>query len=199
MTPLRLTPILFAWVFMVNTSQAALVFSDLSITPSGFSVRVSGTMPTFTSQHRRLLVFESNPLKSGAPNWVIGPNYIRSSTTNFTGSQPAHQNISLGSDFYGEYVYHWFSSNLSDGEALDGTLSASWSSRVFDPSVINSIDVYWGNLSSTPARGQYLGTATAASAVPDPGSTFVLCTLGFSALGLGGIVTGLARSRTKIA
>ena len=75
-----------------------------------------------------------------------------------------------------------FGGNFSGSEGLNGTLSGTWSSTVFDPGEASTLKFYWGVKSVISAKnsGEYLGSAS--TSVPDTGSTAALLGAGVAAL-----------------
>ena len=67
------------------------------------------------------------------------------------------------------------------GNSLEGTLVGSFSSTVFNPSAVTSLEFYWGFTAESPTSGTFLGSASL-SAVPDTGSTAALLGVGVAAL-----------------
>jgi hypothetical protein len=107
-------------------------------------------------------------------------NFAYSDTESFSGSQEIRFLVT-GNQAYGDYLYVQFDSHLSGGEGLNGTLSATWSSNVFDPGEASSVNFFWGSgPSGNPASGVSLGSAS--TSVPDTGSTAALLGAGVAAL-----------------
>ena len=52
--------------------------------------------------------------------------------------------FNTGTADYGDYAWVQFNSFLSGSEGLNGTLSGTWSSNVFDPGEASSVIFYWG-------------------------------------------------------
>ncbi len=70
-----------------------------------------------------------------------------------------------------------FENTFVAGDAVNGTLSASWSSNVFAPSAVTSLNVYWGFGDYAPAiesieNGVFLGSGSV-TVVPEPSSSLL--------------------------
>lgn len=165
-------------VIWTSHASANLIFSDLQVTDTIFSIDISGTLPNLAVSDRRLFVFESNPLNT-SPGWVLdAQSFVPASSFGFSGTQASIQ-FWTGSPSFGDYIFHRFNTDLNIGEAISGTLSGTWTNPAFDPSALGSIDIYWGGTSN--AGGSLVGSAMTGN-VPAP-ATLVLFGLGLAGLG----------------
>lgn len=74
-----------------------------------------------------------------------------------------------------------FDSDLTSGEALNGSISALWLSPVFDPSTVNSLDLLWGT------NNDEFGVLLTSVPVPEPSGTTIM--------GLGVLLMAIRRRR----
>lgn len=184
---LRLISVLTASIGLISAANAVVV-SDLEITDSTFSVTFSGVLPSSAPSSNPNFILAVNPDQFASPGFAIG-DFIDSSSASFTGTQDAGFGRTGGA-FWGDYLLLNFTSALSTLEDITGTFSASWGSSVFDPSVVSSLDFYWGSGGrfSNPVDtigGEYLGSARVngpTSSVPDTGYTALMLGLSLGAL-----------------
>lgn len=156
-----------------KSAQAAITVSNLTLSPTSVSFDISGTFPTPTVGSQGALFF-ANPTFNASPGFALGDfDYVISMS--FSGSQSLF-GIYTGNANVGDYFVVEFLDDLTDGESISGTLTASWGITAFDPSQVTSLEVRWGT------DGFALGSVIAtASVVPEP-TSFVL--LEVAALGL---------------
>jgi len=160
-----LVAVLFVFsCLFASQASADLTFTNLNVTAESFTVDVSGTVPTGSVSDPTLLLFESNPLSTD-PGWVIAGGFS-DGTYSFSGSQTMTQ-FTTGNPSFGDYIYLRLDPSLSSGDDLTGTITGTWGSDVFDPSAINSIDVYWGRISSQTG-GMLVGTVNESNPPPAP-------------------------------
>lgn len=166
-----LIPFFLSLICMTNNASAALAFSDLTVTENSFSLSMSGTMPAFPDGHTTNVFDVQNPDLFSNPGWVTYPDFLQYTTKSWTGSRRL-ANVNIGSEAYGDYIYFYFGGDFSPGEAIDGTITATWSEIVFDPGAIDQLEIYADGLSY---RSLLLGSA-ALSEVPIPSAAWLLGT-----------------------
>ena len=168
---------------LLPASSWAVSFSNLELTTTSLSVTIEGTITGDTPDYAKELLFIVNPNESADPGFaiVVGAD---ATTASFSGSP----SVSSSSGSFGtppggpwDYILVIFASELVLGSTLEGTLAGSWSSTVFDPNAVTSLNFYWGYNAIGPATGTLLGSASL-SAVPDTGSTAALLGAGVAAL-----------------
>lgn len=148
-----------------SQATAAITISDFTITQTGLSFKISGTMPstsqTISSPNFLLLV---NQNAEGSSLNAI-PNIINTSSA-FSGSQTL-LGTQTGDTNFGDYLRIVFSEALTHDAGLVGTLSATWDAAIFDPTMIGKVDLYWGvdPVSQSITSGIHLASVTA---VPEP-------------------------------
>ena len=174
---------------LLPASASAVSFSNLQLTNTSFSVDIEGTISGAVPGINNDSLFIVNPdpnVYHPDPGFTTPGQYDSYATTiSFDGSP------SLGSGGQSGYIsapsYSWdfilvvFPSDLVVGSPLEGTLAGSWSTEVFDPSAVSSLDFYWGTNEPGVSNGTFLGSASL-SAVPDTGSTAALLGVGVVAL-----------------
>ena len=166
-------------------SAFAVTFSNLNITATEFSVNISGDLPASEPHDNSWWIQITHPTLNTAPGFVL-ENFATAATASFSGSQTVDY-FNTGTADYGDYAWVQFNSFLSGSEGLNGTLSGTWSSNVFDPGEASSVNFYWGTgLWGSPNSGLPLGSAS--RSVPDTGSTAAL-------LGAGVFVLAAAKRR----
>tara|TARA_B100001093_G_scaffold428592_1_gene423463 strand:+ start:96 stop:623 length:528 start_codon:yes stop_codon:yes gene_type:complete len=165
---------------LLPASAWAVSFSNLNITPTEFSVDISGNLPDNGLPYLRTHLIITNPTLNTSPGFVLGED-VSADTASFSGSQTVNY-FRAGDQPIGDHLFVVFNSALSETEGLNGTLSGTWSSAVFDPAEVSSVNFYWGtNEVESPTGGIALGSASL-SAVPDTGSTAALLGAGVMAL-----------------
>ena len=171
---------------LLPASAWAVSFSNLNITATEFSVDISGNLPDHSLPTLPTHLIITNPTLNASPGFVLGDD-VSADTASFSGSQTVNY-FRAGDQAIGDNLFVVFNSALSGTEGLNGTLSGTWSSAVFDPEAVSSVNFYWGtNEVQSPTGGIALGSASL-SAVPDTGSTASL-------LGVGVFVLATARRR----
>ena len=175
-----------------SATFAVMTYSTLNITATEFSVDISGNLPASEPSAVPSYLIITNPTLNTAPGFVLA-NFAIPATASFSGSQSikfdefAGYWFHTGTEEAGDYLFVQFDSALSGSEGLNGTLSGTWSSDVFDPEEASSVNFYWGTNGMTVESGELLGSASL-SAVPDSGSTAAL-------LGAGVVALAFARRR----
>ena len=172
---------------LLPASSSAVSFSNLNITNTEFSVDISGNLPDSEPYDNSWWIIITHPTLNTAPGFVL-ENFAPAATASFSGSQTVDF-FKTGTEAVGDYLWVQFNSFLSGSEGLNGTLSGTWSSNVFDPGEASSVNFYWGTgESGYPGSGESLGSAS--QSVPDSGSTAALlgvcvAALAFARCGLG--------------
>ena len=167
-------------------------FSNLELTTTSFSVTIEGTISGSVPNQGKDLLFVVNPNAVANPGFVI-LDAEEATIKNFSGSPslavpPGIYGGALGTSSDGmDYFFAAFANDLVSGSTLEGTLAGSWSSTVFDPNAVTSLEFWWGFNGPDPTSGTLLGSASL-SAVPDKGSTAAL-------LGAGVVALAFARRR----
>ena len=183
---------LFLVLALLPASAWGLSFSNLELTNTSLSVTIEETITGITPNYGRDMLQIVNPNASAAPGFTLPPS-AEATTKNFSGSPSLSSDLEeYGGIFateagYNDYVWVIFASDLVAGDSLEGTLTGSWSSSVFDPNAVTSLNFYWGYNGPGPTTGTLLGSASL-SAVPDTGSTAAL-------LGVGVVALAFARRR----
>lgn len=170
-----------------GTGKAAVTFSELRITPTSFSVTISGTLPDMAPKNHRATLYFVNPDPAANPGYALN-DFQGAEIRSFLGTQSLLPDYPLGTGgiYWGDYAVVNFSQDLSTGETLNGTLSGTWSRPAFDVTRISSLNIFWGddsslNLAEEITGGVLLGSnvPVTGSTAPEPGST--LC-VGFGGL-----------------
>ena len=177
---------------LLPASASAVTFSNLNITATEFSVDFSGDLPGSEPSDNSWWIIITHPTLNTAPGFVL-ENFAIPATASFSGSQSIKWDEFAGYWFHtgdaagGDYMFVQFDSALSGSEGLNGTLSGTWSSNVFDPGEASSVNFYWGTEGSQlVTSGTALGSASRSA--PDTGSTAAL-------FGAGLVVLAFARRR----
>ena len=174
---------------LLPASAWAVSFSNLELTTTSFSVTIEGTISGPAPVAGKEALFIVNPSQYADPGFAIVGG-ADATTKNFSGSPSVSSSSGSFSTPSGgpwDYILVIFASELVLGSTLEGTLAGSWSSTVFDPNAVTSLNFYWGYNATGPATGTLLGSASL-SAVPDTGSTAAL-------LGAGVVALAFARRR----
>ena len=179
---------LLAAIFLLTllpASASAVSFSNLDVTSKSFSVDISGDLPGSEPLDNSWWIIITHPTLNTAPGFVL-ENFASAATASFSGSQTVDY-FKTGTEVGGDYLWVQFNSFLSASEGLNGTLSGTWSSNVFNPGEASTVNFYWGTGGSgAPNSGIPLGSASLS--VPDTGSTAVI-------LGAGVVALAFARRR----
>ena len=166
-------------------SAFAVTFSNLNITATEFSVDISGNLPGPEPYDNAHWLIITHPTLNTTPGFVL-ENFEIADPASFSGSQTVSF-FKTGNSVSGDYAWVQFTNVLSGGESLDGTLSGTWSSAVFDPGEASSVKFYYGTDElGGLTTGVFLGSAS--RSVPDTGSTAAL-------LGAGVVALAFARRR----
>ena len=163
----------------VPSSAFAVTFSNLNITATEFSVDISGNLPGPEPYDNAHWLIITHPTLNTTPGFVL-ENYQMADPASFSGSQTVSY-FTTGNSDYGDYAGVVFTNVLSGFESLNGTLSGTWSSAVFDPGEASSVNFYYGTDElGGLTTGVFLGSAS--RSVPDTGSTAALLGVGVFAL-----------------
>ena len=163
-----------------------LSFSNLELTNTSLSVTIEGTIDGATPPFDPYLLFIVEENEFADPDFIVDD--AEASAKSFSG-EPGLDYDDLnewGGVFqtytgYIDFIFVVFDDFLVPGAPLEGTLAGSFSSTVFNPSAVTSLEFYWGYTAESPASGTLLGSASL-SAVPDTGSTAALLGVGVAAL-----------------
>ena len=170
--------LLFA--FSVPNASAALIFTNLTVTSTSFSVDISGTFPgpaPGAGSNPAALYIGNEPFVS--TGWITALSFTNASAVSFSGAQTVSQIATGNTAAFADYIYVLFNADFSASEALSGSVSATWASPAFDPSKLGPLRACWGNICSDP-RSVSLGVF-AAQNVPEP-SALALLSLGLLGL-----------------
>ena len=179
---------LLSFIFLlafVPSSAFAVTFSNLNITATEFSVDISGNLPGPEPDDNAHWLIITHPNVNTNPGFVL-EDFAIAATASFSGSQTVSF-FKTGNSAAGDYAWVEFTNVLAGLESLNGTLSGTWSSAVFNPNEASSVNFYYGTDEyGALTTGVFLGSAS--RSVPDTGSTAAL-------LGVGVIALGFARRR----
>ncbi len=179
---MRLLSLVFATLVFSTihrSVEADISITDFSLNSDSLSFQFSGTMPNTPPPHELFGIAFANRNIEASPGFALG-RYEGAANATFSGSQLLRQSgrpVSTGDEFFGDYFYVAFNSDLAPGEVLEGEISAEWSDRVFDVSQIGTIDVYWGYDTGLVDSGTYL---TSIFAVPEPSCFCISIFLGMA-------------------
>ncbi len=150
-----------------------LSVEEFSITANSIEFRIAGNFPqTAPSRFQDSLYFVNT---SGSVPFTFSSSMVQFASSVQVGESGSAV-IGVGTPDYGEYFFIRFPSNLQPNQSFDETISATWSSNVFDPEQVSALEVRWGSASLTSiSGGPVVGTATP---VPEP-SGVLLAFLGF--------------------
>jgi hypothetical protein len=170
---------------LLPASSWAVSFSNLELTTTSLSVTIEGTITGDTPDYGKDILYIVNPNESADPGFA-GPAHAEATTKNFSGSPSLSSDMGKYGGIFGtnagaDFVFVIFASDLIAGSQLNGNLVGSFSSTVFDPSAVTSLNFYWGFNGPGPTTGTLLGSPSL-SAVPDTGSTAALLGAGVFAL-----------------
>ncbi len=164
--------------FLSLESLAAISITNFSITENSVSFDISGTLPPvgdfiiYPTPVRNKIYFVNHDLYAD-PGLVIG-NWAATNSA-YTGAIPMLNGIA-GDPSNRDHFYFVFDA-LDHDDDLSGTVTATWSSTVFDPSIFSRLDVLWGdyygaiNIDSPISPG---GTILTSIVVPEPSSLLLL-------------------------
>ena len=155
--------------------DAAITISGFTMTKNSVTFQISGEFPALVPPRSSNALYFTNPVILANPGFALASDFIHASSYSFTGSQPLRSAITpvaLGRPSFGDYFYVSFANPLAAGEAIDGTLTASWTSDVIDPSAVTSLNVYWGGGDTVGLVNR--GTLLTTTAVPEPGAAILL-------------------------
>ena len=172
---------------LLPASAWAVSFSNLELTTTSLSVTIEGTITGDTPDYGKDVLYIVNPNATADPGFAL-PASAEATTKNFSGSPSLLSDMEEYGVIFGtnsgsgwDFVAVIFASDLIAGSQLNGNLVGSFSSTVFDPSAVTSLNFYWGWNGAGPITGTLLGSAST-SAVPDTGSTAALLGVGVAAL-----------------
>lgn len=158
-------------------ADADIVISDFFLTENSLSFIISGTFPSLLPVDNLNALLFVNPDVTADPGFALG-NFLSAATFSFSGTQPLRDDepVATGTPSFGDYFFVAFENDFTDGEAILGSLTATWSTTAFDPSQLSMLDVYWGNddNNGVVGTGIYLTSVT----VPEPSSLCIVALLG---------------------
>lgn len=126
------------------SAGAALVFTNLTLTSTSFSVEVSGTLPAAYPDNGLAILYFVNPDAAASPGFAVS-DFAGAETRSFLGSGQDALCLTGGSA-WGDYAMASFSQPLAPGEAVTGILSGTWAgAAVFDFSKVSALNVFWGS------------------------------------------------------
>ena len=168
------------------SAWGVLSFSNLELTDTSLSVTIEGTIDGITPAFDPYMLFIVEENEFADPGFIV--NTAEASAKSFSGEPGLDYELhnDWGGVFqtytgYIDFIFVVFDDFLVPGAPLEGTLAGSFSSTVFNPSAVTSLEFYWGYTAESPASGTLLGSASL-SAVPDTGSTAALLGVGVAAL-----------------
>jgi hypothetical protein len=175
----------FVFVFAAQffgTAGATVIFSNLEIKSSEFSITLSGSLPLDAPPSAPSFLIFVNSDQFAEPGFVVRPSFEIVSTSDFSGNQNIF-NSSVGPERFGDYLLFEFEDDFLTGENITGTITASWPIPIFDPKAPNSLNVYWGagedlRDPTSVFGGIFLGSVS----VPEASSTLLLGLGAISAL-----------------
>jgi hypothetical protein len=166
-------------------SHAAITISNFQISSSVVSFDVSGELSGPTPADDLAAIFFVNSNATLDPGFVVPSGFTAPLIHTWTGSQALNGAFPLftGSQtsFNTDYFGLFFASNLSEGETISGSVTATFSPGTFDVTQVSQIDVVWGRDAALPtvSGGAFQGII----AVPEPSSLLLI------GLGAAGFVT----------
>lgn len=174
--------------FASTQAHADITITNLEITANGFSLSITGTLPTNTPfQYPNTFTLVNADSSQGLIFGSGGFAHAASAT--------APANLYLSSIFTGpwsgsDYIVIQGSVNLLPGEALNGTITGTWNGTPFNPeyfTAASQLQLYWGaGPTPDPTTGVFL------AAIPEP-STVALLSAGAAAA----LVLAVRRRRNK--
>ena len=153
---------------LAGGANAAVIISNYDMSVNSVSFSIAGELPSTVPPGSPFGLAFYNPDIFSSPGFVLGPNFLMASSSSFIGSQSLDL-VQIGRASSGDYFFILFDSDLAAEEAINGDFSASWSSDVFDPAAINSINVEWGLGNSGIGSSVQLGSVS----VPEPSSALL--------------------------
>lgn len=162
-------------------ASATVTITNLMFTEDSVSFDISGDMSLVTPASEPFMLYFLNTDAGAVPGFVTGTTFVQAASysENITNTAAL---VGVGGANYGDYFFIYFGSNLTAGQDMTGSFTASWSTPVFDPDAAEEIAVYWGsNASLTPQSAQIPGgtlltTVTPGAAVPEPSSSLFIVT-----------------------
>jgi hypothetical protein len=166
------------------------MISNFSMSSNSVSFDISGNFPNPAPQSRPTFLFFVNPNVAASPGFALNP-FFEASTQSWTGSQSLHLSLSIatGNPNFGDYFYVPFQQNFTVGEAINGTVQATWTfAPAFDPAVVSSLNLFWGESTTLPTNPSTQpsaitgGTFLTSVVVPEPSTYALLLMTGAGAL-----------------
>lgn len=166
----------------IGSASGAVVFTNLEIKSSEFSITLSGSLPLDAPPSAPSFLIIVNSDQFAEPGFVVRPSFEIVSTSEFSGTQNIF-NSSVGPERFGDYLLFEFEDDFLTGENITGAITASWPIPIFDPKAANSLNVYWGagedlRDPTSVFGGIFLGSV----AVPEASSALLLGLGAISAL-----------------
>ena len=173
---------LLASGFVSHQANAAISITNFNLTTNSVTFDISGTMPNNLPASNKNALWFVNPILAASPGFALGSGLAPGSLS-FSGTQAFKTSlpVATGNVTFGDYFFVIFNNDLATGETVSGTLTATWTSTAFDPSVINDLNVYWGASGSLAAvnSGTFLTTI---SPVPEPSAALLVAFSAFPLL-----------------
>ena len=149
--------------------------SGFTMTRNSVTFQIRGEFPALVPPRSSNALYFTNPVILANPGFALSSDFRSAGSYSFTGSQPLRSSpvpVALGAPNFGDYFYVSFANPLAAGETIDGTLTASWTTDVFDPSAVTSLDVYWGGGTTVGLVNR--GTLLTSTAVPEPSAAILI-------------------------
>ena len=169
----RLAFLFFGCMLVANVCHAQINVTDFLISETTVSFDISGTLPSPAPANLEFALIFSNPDPFALPGFVL-EDFVSAFNVSFTGTQfldpvfPA----STGGESFGDYFFFLFADDRFVGEEIKGSFDATWDAPVFDPSAVNSLEMYWG--AATDQGPVNSGTLLTAVPVPEPDGALLL-------------------------
>lgn len=172
--PLAATLIIFG--SLVGVMNGAIHIDNFSLTTTTVSFDISGTLAgPLPSSNRRVLSFVNST--AADPGFVTPSGFEAPISHTWTGSQTLMGSFPLftGDPTFdtGDYFGLFFQSNITVGEAINGTVSATFATNTFNPSEVSTINVIWGSGGDSFSNGTLQDTVTVNS-IPEPSSALLV-------------------------
>lgn len=163
-----------------SVATAAITVTDFRISSSTVSFNIIGTISGPTPSAGANSLFFVNAIPS-SPGFVLATYYGAPNQLTWTGSQNLIIGFPIftGDPAFGDYFGMSFTSNLSVGDTVNGSVLAIYDSGTFDPSAVSSIDLIWGFGANSFSDGSSQSRFTV---IPEPSSSLLACLCGFAML-----------------